>query len=235
MSHFVIAVLTKPEGKTVKELLAPYQENNMGDCPKEYLAFEDRTEELKEYWGKYGEGKTLEEYAEEDGYEIHEGKYGFWENPNAKWDWYVVGGRWSGMLKHKNSTLKLDGGVISDIDFSMDKEEYDKALRFWELYIEKQKPVNKEEEEKIEYTFYKESYFTDRYKNKEEYAKRMAEFSTYAVITPDGKWHAKGKMGWFGFNDENAEEAAKWDKSFKETFIDTAGEGWSITIVDCHI
>jgi hypothetical protein len=23
-------------------------------------------------------------------------RFGYWQNPNAKWDWYEVGGRWAG-------------------------------------------------------------------------------------------------------------------------------------------
>lgn len=26
-------------------------------------------------------------------------EYGYWHNPNAKWDWYVLGGRWAGYFK----------------------------------------------------------------------------------------------------------------------------------------
>jgi hypothetical protein len=29
------------------------------------------------------------------------GKYGYWENPNAKWDWYQLGGRWAGFFRLK--------------------------------------------------------------------------------------------------------------------------------------
>ena len=29
------------------------------------------------------------------------GRYGYWHNPNAKWDWYQVGGRWTGFFKPK--------------------------------------------------------------------------------------------------------------------------------------
>lgn len=27
------------------------------------------------------------------------GEYGHWENPNGKWDWYQVGGRWTGLIE----------------------------------------------------------------------------------------------------------------------------------------
>ncbi len=46
MSHFAVAVFTK-EGQKIEELLAPYQENNMGDCPKHFLEFHDVEEEYK--------------------------------------------------------------------------------------------------------------------------------------------------------------------------------------------
>ena len=43
MSHFTVMVI----GDNPEEQLAPYQENNMGDCPQEYLEFNDLTESLK--------------------------------------------------------------------------------------------------------------------------------------------------------------------------------------------
>lgn len=49
MSHFTVAVIVnKLDENEVAKMLAPYQENNMGDCPKEYLAFHSITEEYKE-------------------------------------------------------------------------------------------------------------------------------------------------------------------------------------------
>jgi hypothetical protein len=44
---------------------------------------------------------TFEEFCEEwyDAEPNEQGRYGGYYNPNAKWDWYVVGGRWSGFFK----------------------------------------------------------------------------------------------------------------------------------------
>ena len=180
MSHFTVLVI----GDNPEEQLAPYQENNMGDCPKEYLEFkdleseyleeyEDGTEERfvdsqgnhysryddifyrepteKEYreiciggtghtGGKDGFSFTSKEWKDGKGYRpkvhfIPEGfrkedipnrqiyssfekyveewhgetekdpatnRYGYWENPNAKWDGYQIGGRWTGFFKLKN-------------------------------------------------------------------------------------------------------------------------------------
>lgn len=138
MSHFTVMVI----GDDVDGQLAPYQENNMGDCPKEYLDFIDCTEEvqvkwdmlevpvtngkdlvkngqedIRIYWRKV-EGKpkeeiiyhSMKEFAKEYfGYHKHGDRYGYYENPNAKWDWYQIGGRWQGMLKLKNGASGRNG------------------------------------------------------------------------------------------------------------------------------
>jgi hypothetical protein len=49
MSHFTVLIMSK-EGENPEEQLAPFQENNMSTCPKEYLTFVDVTDEsLEEY------------------------------------------------------------------------------------------------------------------------------------------------------------------------------------------
>ena len=47
MSHFAVAVILK-DINDLESALAPYQENNMGDCPKQYLEFHSTREENKE-------------------------------------------------------------------------------------------------------------------------------------------------------------------------------------------
>lgn len=154
MSHFTVLVRIRP-GEDLEALLAPYQENNMGDCPEKYLAFEDMTEELREEFaekmldvfvdpagkphlkyshqfqhnppGRLGissetrylcpegwtskeipvaEMYTFERFVEEyHGYNRKDegvDAWGLWKNPNAKWDWWTVGGRWDGWLGGEN-------------------------------------------------------------------------------------------------------------------------------------
>jgi len=346
MSHFTVSVFTK-EGQTIEELLAPYQENNMGDCPREYMVFKPVEDEYKNQfenetrkefycnssssWGqevdennwtllkehnigdkfniainqsrgfnyfkkdceykcyynkthKYPDehiwlrviniihtthpdrdvcfegiirvelieapkdiplknyyNNNFELFLKEwGGYEEKDtdtGKYGYWENPNAKWDWYQVGGRWSGLLKIKHRTVsnKVDSARINDIDFSLDIEKDNENIRFWELVVDGDTPKNSEEENIVKRNLYKPEYYSNRYESKEQYAQLSAEFGTYAVITPDGRWHSKGDMGWWGASSESDEEAKQWSESFKETFIDSADPEWTLTVVDCHI
>lgn len=67
------------------------------------------------------------------------------------------------------------------------------------------------------------------------YATHQAAFSTYAVVTPDGVWHGKGKMGWWAMSSETPEEARDWEDQFKERFITSSDPELLLTIVDCHI
>lgn len=328
MSHFAVAVFSDGK-KTVEELLAPYQENNMGNCPKEYLEFVSATEREREEYetggtkmvclqdGKYiypwdedrlknmfshtifndgkdhsafYEGKkeyliknakdsilgdvqivfdldekgaefrtvpykelypTLQDYIRdyvEAPWDEEKQDYGYWENPNAKWDWWQIGGRWKGSLNAsggengdaslvypiQNEKGKYAQARVGDINFEPDQESYHKNLRWWEVVIEGS-PLRAGESERDFFNIYKKQYYIDRYKTKETYAKICSSLVTYAVIMPDGKWYQKGDMGWFGIGSESAEDFYNWNMHFKENFIDKADPDWILTIVDCHI
>lgn len=169
-------------------------------------------------------------------------------NPNSKWDWYSIGGRFPGKLKAKDgnhgegsafrSNPRIDGEFdsarVGDIDFSIDMDEYNKAIRYWEVVVEKQ-PLREDENKEDFFSWYRDGYYEEYYRDKETYAKICASCNTYAVVTPDGKWHEKGQMGWFGASSETADESLDWDLHYKERFLDTADPDWTLTIVDCHI
>jgi len=54
-------------------------------------------EEYMKDWNEYGEDN------------IQDGRYGRYTNPNAQWDWWTIGGRWSGLLKPKNPDIGMKG------------------------------------------------------------------------------------------------------------------------------
>lgn len=195
------------------------------------------------------------------GYEKLDSKYGYRANSNSKWDWYQIGGRWHGMLELKKGKkgvkghhrakdfdeitgkavedlpqYKVDQAKKGDVDWEgMRKgEEYDKACRFWELYIEGEEPKNEEEKNVIKNEFYKKEFYLNKYKTKEKYAKLSTEFSTFAVLE-DGEWHERGEMGWWGCSSDTPEEAANWEEDFYNKWIKDLPDDTLITIVDCHI
>ncbi len=181
-------------------------------------------------------------------------------NPNSKWDWYEVGGRWAGTIAVKDGVeidmpnfswgwdadsrekviaegTKTDSAYVRDIDFSKmhrTEEDYKEALRYWELIVEGVKPKNKVEEEQIKFTWYKPEYYIERYKNKETFAKCRSSFSMWAVVK-DGEWYEKGKMGFWAMSDETHDEAVDWEMNFFDRFLKDLPEDTLITVVDCHI
>lgn len=249
MSHFSVAVFTKPNGKTVEELLALYDENIVMEPYIKYTkeeAIAAVRKEIEEYatTGNYAEYlKDPETYKEKWGSnEIHinyienefpkklnwtdeqcyEEKKGWYEddmidkdgnllsayNPNSKWDWYSIGGRFPGKLKAKEGEHgegsafrrnprvngEFDSARVGDIDFSSDMDEYNKTIRYWEVVVEKQPLRNGENPDDFR-SFYRDEYYTEYYRDKETYAKIMASFTTFAVVTPDGKWAEKEVWG----------------------------------------
>lgn len=218
MSHFTVTVRIPAEVELdqveehVERLLAPYQENNMGDCPEEYLEFRDYGEELRP---KYESGEeTVRRFRDPEGsyhrpyqgqfkvddksrprgfrYQAPEGweddrfpvkdvypdfdtfmqeeedmepnengKYGWMHNPNHKWDWWLIGGRWTGyypvtpdVLQRGEATSGEPGLMtehaeaghvdmcrIKDIDMGTIEEQINSAIEnFWREtadYIEK--------------------------------------------------------------------------------------------------
>ena len=110
MSHFTVLVI----GNDVEEQLQPYHEYECTGIEDEYVEFVDHTDEVTQEFADLDnneEYKTLSEYANDYyGYDVREdGRIGHLTNPNAKWDWWVVGGRWSGFFKTKPGVNSIVG------------------------------------------------------------------------------------------------------------------------------
>jgi|694.fasta_scaffold00015_55 hypothetical protein len=181
-------------------------------------------------------------------------------NPDSKWDWYEVGGRYAGRIAVKDGVeidepnfswgwqeedkekviaegYKTDSAYVGDIDFSKmhrTEEDYNEALRYWELIVEGAKPKNEDETNQVKWNWYKPEYYTERYKDKETYAKCNSSFSMWAVVK-DGVWYEKGQMGWWAMSNETHDEALDWEMNFYDRFIKDLPEDTLITVVDCHI
>lgn len=97
---------------------------------------------------------SIDEYAKEwcgTKRDKETNKLGYWRNPNGFWDWFVIGGRWSGFYPLKSNTEPTLGtpGVfnnrpkndhgdvvhIGDIDFDkIAQEQKNRADKFFEEY-----------------------------------------------------------------------------------------------------
>ena len=152
-------------------------------------------------------------------------------NPEGKYDWYAIGGRWFGFLSTKAGN-NVNTAKVKDIDFLPTKEVCDAYSCFWDVIVEK-KPLN--EGEKELFCFEDEFYFRNVYGNKEKFIEVETAFFTYAVVTPDGVWHEPGQILPFGFSDATEGEMLKWKEEFYNKFISGLDSEMMITIVDCHV
>lgn len=127
MSHFTVMVINSKGENDVEEQLAPYHEFECTGVDDQYIEDIDQTAEVQEDFQdnkddyesirKFAEdyyGKKLVPFGQQpDLQDDH--KYGYYTvdekgnllkvvdrtNPNSKWDWYKIGGRWAGFLQLK--------------------------------------------------------------------------------------------------------------------------------------
>jgi hypothetical protein len=254
MSHFTVLVITNGK-KNVEQLLAPYDEN--GEC--------------------FRDGKA--------------------DLPASRWDWYAIGGRWTGMysdyepyLDPKNwSVCDLCGGTGFRSDKSPNIERHvEQGYKVVKMTAERRADLLPHFRKSFAgetlvpafmavYTKHRgpgwkgkpgalwEQWVGDcngcsgsgasrNFHNREmdhgelcgksrsvnvlpvktilaKYADD--EHTTHAVVTPDGKWHEQGEMGWFGTTRGPAKTEnnwkAEWLKLLKEHKDLTA------TLVDAHV
>lgn len=164
--------------------LQPYQEygvNLFEDNPRAALEFVDRTEEYREEWGEewltpldednffvrergFEPGKTLaeqKEYSFEDfcreyhGADRYCGRWGYWTNLDSKWDWFQIGGRFTGSLPVEEGAERFgrpgtmgsgeknqedgssDIAYVREFDFEEAARRSEERLnRFWEEELE---------------------------------------------------------------------------------------------------
>ena len=136
--------------------------------------------------------------------------------------------------QHKLAAIYIRVSTIDQAEHH-NEEQYRKAIRFWQLYIDGETPVTEEDENLIKYTFYTKKHYIERYKDAEDYADECSGFTFYAALLPNGEWIEPGKMGWFGISFATADDDIKWRDAQKEILKKAKENNWHITMVDCHI
>ena len=123
MSHFSVLVI----GDDIEQQLAPYHEFECTGCNDEFVQDIDITAKVQEQINEHGIDEGVEYFGlhkSEDESEIDfEGPcvYGYAivkdgklvkaidrTNPNNKWDWWMIGGRWSGFFKATQDADQMD-------------------------------------------------------------------------------------------------------------------------------
>ena len=111
MSHFTVLVPANDE-KHLAEVLQPYHEYECTGVKDQYVVFVKATQdEIDDYQDCKEDYTSINDFMKfYYGYEYDKGVWGKWTNPNRKWDWWVIGGRWTGSLRLKKATLKAGIG-----------------------------------------------------------------------------------------------------------------------------
>lgn len=234
MSHFSVAVFSHhPED--VEGLLAPYYEQTEDEA---YLEFEEACESMEDIRAMYAQEKQENERFDAFlrrwyGYEYSEERdaCGYLCNPNAKWDWWEIGGRWHNALRLKRGE-KCDQAQIRELDFSPDEEARAKARRFWEVCVEG-RPLAEAENPDDFKPFYRREYYIEQFGDGEIYAARTTGFTCWAFVAPNGEWYENGQMDWFAANDATKESRDRFALALEET-LKSDPDLW-LTLVDCHI
>jgi len=174
-------------------------------------------------------------------------------NPKAKWDWYQLGGRWTGFFRLKPKT---NGNLGNPSLVSSRRAEYGTADQAYKRDIDFEKMAQDQFEESSELydkfeALYKEGkmdastgYFeygvnnvgkdADHYvpESREAFLKRRAAVCTFAVLK-DGEWYERGEMGWWGcVSDEKKPE--EWNDQFNK-LLGELPEDTLLSMFDCHI
>lgn len=91
------------------------------ETKRDGVRFVQKVERKWEYQASKEKYPTMDKLAKEYfAYRKVNGKYGYMSNPNAKWDYYSKGGRWSGYLTNKEGE-QTNRELLTEVDW--DKTE----------------------------------------------------------------------------------------------------------------
>lgn len=284
MSHFVVMVVTaeEPRREVLEAALQPYHEFECTGTADGYVQSVDETERMRAEYAESGSGETFLGWVSDytgrpvlaaDATPDTDGacKWGWIRkdaagevqevidrtNPNAKWDWWTVGGRWAGLFLLKAGEAS-DSALKRDIDFSgMQAKAEEEARQKWGAVraaagdLFDFVPWQKMMQTHIDVDYARAKYWAqpqwktlrenrdmtfenidDVLCTEDEYAaKARADACLPFAFLRDGRWAEKGKMGWFACV---SDEKADWPEAFQALMNDVPDDHW-LTIVDCHI
>lgn len=191
-------------------------------------------------------------------------RYGYRFNPNAKWDWWVIGGRWEGLLK---TTAGENVNYCRRKHLFIDEADArDKATLFYQEVTPIIRGDKDPDGEKQTLSFGNSSIAANvglrdlqaeqawvaehgkdnwvyvaahPYPTLDEFVEncysRWLNFQTYSVLDLNGEWHSPGEMGWFGMSTDTPEQNQKFRNEFYDRYLLRACPETWLVVVDCHI
>ena len=130
-------------------------------------------------------------------------------NPDSKWDWWCMGGRWDCALKTKAGEF-VNAALLGEIDWSpFTDDDYEKEWKVNDWTGEKYRPL------------------------KEDVRWHLTEDKPPFCVIIDGTWYEKGEMGWWGMT-SNEKDDNLWESEFKK-LIETLPPSSEVVLADFHI
>ena len=152
-------------------------------------------------------------------------------NKKAKWDWYVLGGRWPEMLILKDGT-RADEAQVKDIDFEAYKlSDEDEAYyrRKWDIIVNESKLNPNEKLEDYGKLFDSKQSMLWDYGTLERYLKQLNSYFTNNLLYK-GKWYCAD-------NDSHICNDPKKNEKYENKFykiIASLNPNDYISVIDCH-
>lgn len=226
MTHFAAAVFSdSPTYSAFCNLLEPYDENN-----EDFYIFEPTSdEELDKQWERFKEFNpswTRSMWLKEM-FTKRADVYGHFYNPQGYYDYYSLDG--------KEYMYDLLPDVNED---DVDRWPLKSQLNWYEK-DQNEKTEKQLRKEWRKYSvegdgFWSAEFYQERYGGEETYVRQcMYPPMPHAFITPDGKWHSSGRVGWFCSSDDTAESVDQYYAEWRD-FIDNAPDCY-VSLIDCHI
>ena len=228
MSHFAVAVISKSKNKEeIEEILKPYWEEldvepyivkTKKEIIEEARKWKKIIESGKEtYFPEKLKKKYLDTETDEELYELEKDDYEQFDengnqlstyNPNSRWDWFEIGGRFRNLLLTKKQNEN-----VTVVEYPFRNYDVKRApVGFKYVNSAKIKDVDfKKMEEVIGYAF-----------------------CTWALVD-ENDWYEKGKMGFWCMSNATKETEQSFVEKFQEYMNSLENQDKYITIVDCHI
>lgn len=171
--------------------------------------------------------------AETDGEELDaEGNILSTYNPDSKWDWYTIGGRFENTIRTRDGRM-VTSCPVSDIAPDADPDKLAQARRRYGIITGEIPPASEEERCLVDDPTARLELWSCQ--DADDYAHRVCANGAYAVVLPNGVWQEPGKMGWWGVSCAAEDARREWNRSFADQFIRNMPSNRIVTVVDCHI
>lgn len=167
--------------------------------------------------------QSFKEYLNTYNIKLVDGELYTTDNPNPKWDWYEIGGRFADSIPVKQGK-PVTCARIKDIIWKKDVTEED--LECLKKTYEDNKKIKEDGTSN-------NPFFSMRYPTLESYIEGFTYFRTYALLNK-GKWFESGQMSIFCMDDSTEESTKQYYEDFQNEIESLDPEDYFV-IVDLHI